>query len=123
MTKETTSSFPDPEKVLITIVPFFFKHFKEKFITSIVIILLRIESKDLFPVEFSAISESTRSNFLSLMILSKSDWTIGFVKSPLITLQFLIFSIPVSFIHHKILRKKYNLKTNSKESLISEDLL
>jgi len=34
-----------------------------------------------------------------------------------------IFSIPVSFIHHKILRKKYNLKTNSKESLISEDLL
>ena len=34
-----------------------------------------------------------------------------------------IFSIPVSFIHHRILRKKYNLKKNSKESLISEDLL
>lgn len=34
-----------------------------------------------------------------------------------------IFSIPISFIHHKDIRKKYNLKKDSKESLISEDLL
>ena len=34
-----------------------------------------------------------------------------------------IFLIPISFIHYRIIKKKYNFKTDSKESLISEDLL
>lgn len=34
-----------------------------------------------------------------------------------------LFSIPVSFFHHRSIRKKYNLKSESRESLISEDLL
>ena len=60
----TTSWFPTPEKVLIRITPFFFKHSNEKFITSIAIILLLIESNDRLPVEFSAISDKTISNLL-----------------------------------------------------------
>ena len=65
---------------------------------------------------------------LVLLVMILSVLLFGFLITHTFETLFIIgviyiFSIPVSFIHYRIIKKKYNLKTDSKESLISEDLL
>ena len=55
--------------------------------------LLRIESKDLLPVEFSAISDKTTSNFSPLIFFIKFSCIDTSVKSPFIISQFKIGSV------------------------------
>ena len=55
--------------------------------------LLRIESKDLLPVEFSAISDRTISNFSPLIFFIKFSCINESVKSPFIISQFAMGSV------------------------------
>ena len=63
-----------------------------------------------------------------LMIMLSSVLLFGFLINYTFNTLFVLgavylISIPISFFHFKYLKKKHNLKSNSKESLISEDVL
>ena len=65
---------------------------------------------------------------LVLLVMILSVLLFGFLITHTFETLFIIgviyiFSIPVSFVHYRIIKKRYNFKTDSKESLISEDLL
>ena len=63
-----------------------------------------------------------------LMIMLSSVLLFGFLVNYTFNTLFILgtvylLSIPISFFHFKYLKKKHNLKSNSNESLISEDVL
>ena len=63
-----------------------------------------------------------------LLVMILSGLVFGFLINYTFETLFVVgilylLSIPVSFFHYKIIKKKHNLKTNSKDSLISDDLL